>query len=242
MNQVKLIMSILFIVLTISARAQEVYSTDNLKIVQVAEHTFIHISYLKTEDFGNVACNGMVAIDQNEAIVYDTPTDDDTSRELINWVQNTLKSKITAVVATHFHSDCLGGLQAFHDKKIPSFANKLTIELAEKKGSVAPQTGFITHFEHAVGGTVVTSYFPGTGHTQDNIVAYFSKDQVLFGGCLIKSLGAGKGNLEDATPGKWPDTVRKLKAKYPDVKTVIPGHGKPGDLELLNYTIKKFQD
>jgi len=35
-----------------------IYESENLKIKQLSDNTFIHISYLKTEDFGNVACNG----------------------------------------------------------------------------------------------------------------------------------------------------------------------------------------
>ena len=40
-------------------------------------------------------------------------------------------------------------------------------------------------------------YF-GEGHTKDNIMGYFTEDQALFGGCLIKKVGASKGYLGDA--------------------------------------------
>ncbi len=63
----------------------------------------------------------------------------------------------------------------------------------------------------------------------------------MFGGCLIKESGAGKGNLEDANTTDWSLTVTKLKEKYPTTKTVIPGHGKSGGTELLDYTIQLFQ-
>ena len=63
----------------------------------------------------------------------------------------------------------------------------------------------------------------------------------MFGGCLVKEVGAGKGNLEDANVATWPKTIRMLKAKYPDVKIVVPGHGKAGGAELLDYTVKLFE-
>jgi metallo-beta-lactamase class B len=63
---------------------------------------------------------------------------------------------------------------------------------------------------------------------------------VIFGGCLIKEVGAGKGNLADANTIDWSNTVRKIRDEYPDVKRIVPGHGQPGGIELLDYTIKLF--
>ncbi|MDZ7613830.1 MAG: MBL fold metallo-hydrolase [Flavobacteriaceae bacterium] len=71
----------------------------------------MHISYLNTDDFGKVSCNGMLVINQNEGIIFDTPTDDKSSKELINFREaEKLKCKITALIPTHFHNDCVGGI------------------------------------------------------------------------------------------------------------------------------------
>jgi metallo-beta-lactamase class B len=56
----------------------------------------------------------------------------------------------------------------------------------------------------------------------------------------MKELGASKGYLGDANVGEWPTTVGKVKAAYPQVKWVVPGHGKVGDASLLDYTIRLF--
>ena len=64
---------------------------------------------------------------------------------------------------------------------------------------------------------------------------------MLFGGCLIKELGAGKGNLEDANVAAWPQTVATLQQAYPATRVLIPGHGKAGGLELSDYTIQLFK-
>ena len=82
--------------------------------------------------------------------------------------------------------------------------------------------------------------FFGEGHTKDNVVEYFAEDKAIFGGCLIKEVGAGNGNLEDANVAVWSQTMSKLKRAYPDAKIVIPGHGKSGGTALLDYTIKLF--
>jgi hypothetical protein len=83
-------------------------------------------------------------------------------------------------------------------------------------------------------------YF-GEGHTKDNVVAYYAKDQVLFGGCLIKEQGATKGYLGDANLQAWSGTVSKIKQRLPNVQTVVPGHGAVGNQSLLDYTIQLFK-
>jgi len=217
------------------------HQSETLKVEQLTVSTFRHTSWLQTQSFGKVGCNGMIVANSGEAIVYDTPVDSATSIELINWIESTLKSKIIAVVPTHFHSDCLGGLTAFHTRNIPSFANQQTIALADSNGSAIPQNGFEGKYEHRVGNQTVISEFFGAGHTRDNIISYVPKEGVLFGGCLIKSLKAGKGNLADADTTSWPTTVFSIKAKYPNAKTIIPGHGKVGGQDLLDYTENMFK-
>ena len=92
-----------------------VYSSDLLKITKVVDEVYIHTSYLGTQNYGKVACNGMLVINEGEAIVCDTPTDNLAAKELIEWISTDADAKINAVVVTHFHVDCLGGLESFHD-------------------------------------------------------------------------------------------------------------------------------
>lgn len=219
-----------------------VYNSKNVTVKQVSPHVYQHISFLQTKSFGMVGCNGMIVIDNNEAIVFDTAIDDNTSKELINIISNQLNCKIKAIVATHFHIDCLGGLEAFHKVGVPSYAQNLTIKLAKEKGTAFPQNGIDTDYEFTIGTQKVQAKYFGEGHTKDNIIGYFPSEKIMFGGCLVKEMNAGKGNLEDANVKDWPETIRKIKLAYPDVKTIIPGHGKIGDQILLDYTITLFQE
>jgi len=61
-----------------------VYESENLSINKISDHVYQHISYLNTESFGKVACNGMVVINGQEALMFDTPSDDASSQELID--------------------------------------------------------------------------------------------------------------------------------------------------------------
>jgi len=216
------------------------YESDALKITQISNTVFLHTSFLKTKSFGTVPSNGMVYVNGNEAIIFDTPVDNDASNELIDWLGN---KTIKAVVVTHFHVDCLGGLNAFHSKGITSYATHETIKLAkEDNRKILPQNGFENAYEFQIGHEVVLAKYFGQGHTKDNIVAYVPSEKVLFGGCLIKALNAPKGNLADANPADWPHTVKSLQSELPDIEVVIPGHGKYGDTKLLDYTVDLFEE
>lgn len=220
---------------------KEVYRSNDLIITQVSQNAFVHVSYLQTQDFGNVPCNGLIVSNNNEAIVFDTPTNTKTSEELINWINDTLLSKINAIIPTHFHNDCLGGLSAFHSKNIPSYANFKTIEFAKNNDEILPQNGFKDSLILKVGSEKVITKFFGEGHTKDNIVGYFPSENILFGGCLIKELNANKGYLGDANVMDWSNTIEKIKKEYKNLKTVVPGHGEYGNTELLDYTIQLFK-
>ncbi len=220
---------------------KEVYQSKDLIITQIADNSFLHVSYHQTNDFGNVPCNGLVVRNGHEVIVFDTPTKDKSAEELIKWVTETLHCQIKAVIPTHFHTDCLGGLNAFHQHNIPSYASFKTIELAKEDKMPVPQNGFKDLLTLKVGKKQATARFFGEGHTKDNVVGYFAPDDVMFGGCLIKEIDASKGYLGDANVAEWSATVEKVKAAYPKAKIVIPGHGEYGNQSLLDYTIQLFK-
>ena len=215
------------------------YKSECLSIVQVGEDTFMHTSQLKTEQYGDVPCNGMIYVDGDEAIIFDTPVDNPASRELMAWLEG---FTIKAVVPTHFHVDCLGGLGAFHEESIPSYALDQTIELARKnRAAYLPQNGFEKEHVFTVGSEQVVARYFGEGHTPDNVVGYIPSQEILFGGCLLKAQNASKGNLANANVAEWSKTIEKIKSTYPSIQTVIPGHGAPGNDKLLDYTIKLFK-
>jgi metallo-beta-lactamase class B len=217
------------------------YKSDNLIIKKLSAHIYQHISFLNTESFGRVECNGMIVVNGHEAIIFDTPTNDTSSAELINYLVKTSYT-ITAIIPTHFHDDCVGGLEKFNEYNIPCYASNQTMALLKNKGKLFsnPIHGFNKKLTLKVGDKKVYIKYFGEGHTKDNVVGYFPEDKAVFGGCLIKEVDAGKGYLGDANVAAWPATVTKVKKAYPNAKIVIPGHGETGGTELFDYTIKLF--
>lgn len=214
--------------------------TKELVIRPIGDGVYLHTCFLHTDDFGKVSCNGMVVVSGDEAVIFDTPTTDSLSAELIQWVEDRLQCRIIGIIATHFHDDCLGGLNEFHRRGIPSYANRLTQQFARANNAPVPQHGFTDQLQLAVGGQSVIADFVGEGHTRDNVIGYFPAAHTLFGGCLVKAQGAGEGNLADASVNQWSFTVGRVKAKYPRATQVVPGHGTVGNVSLLDYTIKLF--
>ncbi|MCH6199764.1 subclass B1 metallo-beta-lactamase [Aquiflexum sp. LQ15W] len=241
-----LVLVILFTIVSCNAQQQdafspkEVYKSKDLIITQVAPNSFVHTSFLQTNDFGNVPCNGLIVRNSKETIIFDTPTNNESSEELIRWVNRELNCKVNAIIPTHFHNDCLAGLQAFNDHNIPSYAHVKTIALAKENDFVIPQNGFSDSLTLSVGNEIIMARYFGEGHTRDNIVGYFPSENVMFGGCLIKEMNASKGFLGDANVEIWSSTVEDIKKRFPAVEIVVPGHGNHGDRSLLDYTIKLF--
>ncbi len=219
---------------------KEVFKSEALQVQQISPNTYVHISYLATNDYGKVPCNGMIAVNGDKAVIFDATTTDSTSAVLIRWIKEELKAQPVALVVTHFHEDCLGGAGAFRDDSIPSYAGNKTISVTQQKQLFVPENGFDSVYQFDLNGAQVEACYFGAGHTRDNTVGYFTKDSVLFGGCLVKELDADKGYLGDADTASWPGTITKLKQAYPGVKRVIPGHGAIGGKELLDYTHDLF--
>ncbi len=200
----------------------------------------MHISFLQTQTWGKVGCNGMIYIHKNQAFIFDTPADNETSEALIKTVEEQ-KIKIKGVIVNHFHNDCLGGLEAFHKKGIKSYASEKTIELAKKDSVTVPQIGFKEKLTLRIGKKEIVNQYLGEAHTKDNIISFIPSENTMFGGCMVKELNAGKGFLGDANEKEWSNTIRNVKTTFPNIEKVIPGHGKVGGPDLLDYTIRLFE-
>lgn len=229
---------------SIGSAQDKIVLSDSLYVRQVSQHTFVHISGQYVKAFGRFTSNGVIHIREGEAVIMDTPPSTPQSIQLLDWLAKDFPDvKIKAVVINHFHSDCLGGLSVFHDRGIPSYANARTPQLlALTHGDFAvPQHVFEIESVIKVGDGNVISFFPGEAHTKDNIVTYIEDDGILFGGCMVKSLNAGKGNVADANMGEWSETINHVRQRFPTVKIVVPGHGDWGGQELLDFTIQLFR-
>ncbi len=211
--------------------------SNDLEVVKLSEHSYVHISYAELPGFGRFASNGYIYTDNGEALLFDTPVNDALTRQLTDWMAAALRVRIVGFVPNHWHDDCMGGLRRIHELKIPSYANERTIAAAKKKNLPVPRHGFRDSLTLKAGSGSVICRYHGPAHSDDNIVVWAPSEKVLFAGCMVKDLASKKpGNLSDANISEWPRTIDRLISGYPEAKTVLPGHGAFGGTELLTHT------
>ena len=81
-------------------------------------------------------------------------------------------------------------------------------------------------------------FYPGAGHTQDNLVVWIPEAKLLFGGCLIKEERARHiGNVTDADLQGWPGGNQGSAAALPGRRTGGPRPWSPGGPQALRNTL-----
>ena len=217
----------------------EVRLEDDATVQRLAEGVWLHTTYFDISGYKHVPANGLIIIDGEHAMMIDLPWTDAQAGILFDWVAHEHKATIQKVVPTHFHIDCAGGLAEAHRRGADSFALEKTAELLKKTNKPVPGNWFTERMSLSCGNIRVELAFLGGGHTVDNIVAYIPARKILFAGCLVKSLNAKDiGNTEDADLINYPITLKKVKESYSGAKIVVPGHGRPGGLDLIDHTIR----
>jgi len=213
--------------------------SDDLQLFQITDHTWIHVSVSEIAGFGRVSSNGVVYINEGKAFLFDSLGNDPLTEVLVKTISDSLKSKLVGFVPNHWHEDCMGGLQYLQSIGVESYANQMTIDEAKKRNLPVPDHGFTELQQLKLAGKPIECWYPGGGHTKDNIVVWLPDEKVLFAGCMSKEMKSKiPGNLSDADMKSWPGTIGKVIKKYKEAEIVIPGHGLWGGPELLKHTLE----
>lgn len=203
-----------------------------LEIKKIEEGVYLYTAYEKINGWGLVGSNGLVVLDNKDAYLIDTPISATDTEKLVKWI-GAQGFTAKASISTHFHSDSTGGIAFLNSKSIPTYASKQTNKLLENKGE-AQATHSFTKNPFWLVNKKIEVFYPGAGHTRDNVVVWMPEQKILFGGCFVKP--EGLGNLGDAVIEDWPASAEKLIARYSSATLVVPGHGEIGDASLLTKT------
>ena len=189
-----------------------------------------------------VPANGMYLVTNDGVVMFDTPWDTTQFQPLLDSIKNRHKKNVVVCIATHFHEDRTGGLQYYSQKGIRTYTTRQTDELSRKRGMKTAQFLIDKDTVFTIGQYSFQTYFPGPGHTPDNIVVWFEKEKILYGGCLIKSADdSDLGYLGDANVKEYASTIRNVQAKCKNAKYTIPGHGNWANNESLEHTLQMAQ-
>ncbi|NUM79278.1 subclass B1 metallo-beta-lactamase [bacterium] len=216
--------------------------SDNLVARPLVDNIWVHTSYknLAGRPFPS---NGLIVVTSGSVLIVDTAWGDSVTTQLIKWIRKKFNKPIRWIVSTHFHDDRLGGIMEAHREHVPVIAYYLTKQLAEKNKLTLPDAVFARDSTLSVDDTELQVFYPGAGHSPDNIVVYVAPSRVLFGGCLVKSAeSTDLGFTGDAVIHEWPKAVDNVMKKFPDAMIVIPGHGEAGGIDLLTHTLDLLKE
>jgi metallo-beta-lactamase class B len=213
--------------------------TEDISLNKIDENIYQYTAFTNDSVWGRIPANGMLIVDSGEAVLVNTPWNDSLTKILYNWVLDSLNTKITVVIPTHSHNDCMGGLNFLKNKNVVSYAHELTENIALETSLPLPDIMFSDTLRLVFFNTEIILKYIGQGHSKDNIVVWLPKTKILFAGCLVKSIKSKDlGNTADANIDEWPKTIIKMATKFKTALLVIPGHGDSGGPELLEHTLR----
>ena len=217
------------------ATAPPAIARDKVTLTAIADGVWVHTTWKTLTAIGPVSSNGLLACDGGDGLLVDTAWNDVQTARLLDLAAGR-GCPVRALVVTHAHEDRMGGLAEVLRRGIATYASRETVARA---GGVIWRPTLVDSPDAVHAGSVSAEvFFPGPAHTPDNVVVWLPGPRVLFGGCMVRgSDGETLGNVADADVAAWPASVGRVIARYGDAVRVVPGHGAPGGVELLEHTL-----
>lgn len=186
-----------------------------------------------------VPANGLYVVTPGGAVMIDTPWDTTQFAPLLDSIRVRHGKEVVLCLATHSHADRTAGFHFLRERGAKTFSSEQTYQLSRASGYKLAEFRFRRDTTFTVGGRSFTAYYPGEGHTRDNIVVWFPEARILYGGCLVKSTEAiDLGNVTEANLAAWPATMRNVSRQFPRPRYVIPGHQSWASTASLRHTVE----
>ncbi len=227
--------SLLLLLSTIIATAQ---TQEKLTIRPLTDNFYVYVTY--NEYQGNrIGANAMYLVTDKGVVLFDTPWDTTQFQPLLDSIKARHNKEVILCFATHFHEDRTGGLAYYRQKGIATYTTAYTDELSRKRGMKRADNIMMKDTTFTVGENTFSTYYPGRGHAPDNIVIWFEREKILYGGCLVKSTADNTlGNLGDASIADYANTIKNVQRKYRNPKYIITGHNDYSSTRSLQHTYK----
>lgn len=223
---------------------QQRVSAQEAKLVinRLTGDLYVYTTY-QTYQGQRISANAMYLVTNDGVVLFDTPWDSTQYQPLIDSIQARHHSPIRLVMVTHSHEDRAAGLSYFSSYGAMTYASAATNAILKSQGLPTAKYTMPDNNSFAMGQYTFETYYPGHGHTADNIVVWFPAAKVLYGGCFVKSTEATDlGNLSDANPKTWLTAMQQVIKKYGHAHYVISGHQRYGDKAALKHTLKLLKN
>ena len=220
----------------------QAFSQTALTITHLAGDCYVYTTYGISggEPYPSNSC---YLVTGKGVVMFDVPWDTTQYQPLFDSIYARHHQPVVLCISTHFHEDRTAGLSFLKQRGIPTWSSALTKELCAQHHENEAANVFTKDTIFTVGDYTFRTFYPGAGHTKDNIVIWVPKARVLYGGCFIKSTEAPDlGNLSDADPVAWPVSVQRLMKAFPDPAFVIPGHLGWTDKRSVQHTAQLLEE
>ncbi|GAA4807235.1 BcII family subclass B1 metallo-beta-lactamase [Olivibacter ginsenosidimutans] len=212
--------------------------SKKLTITPLTGDLYVFTSYGMYND-QPVPANGMYLVTKDGAVLFDAPWDTTQFQPLLDSIKRKHGQNVVLCLATHWHDDRSAGLTFYAKHGAKTYTSKLTDQLCKEYHKPRPNYTFNQDTVFTVGEYSFEAYYPGEGHTKDNIVVWLEKDKVLYGGCLIKSTAATNlGNVDDGNVRAWPQSIRNIQQRFGLPQYIVTGHDRWDSKASLDYTLK----
>ncbi|WP_138992296.1 subclass B1 metallo-beta-lactamase [Larkinella sp. C7] len=216
-----------------------------LVVTPLNDQVLVHTTYGMYQNDA-VPSNGLIIKTKDGVVLVDTGWDTrentGNTQQVLQWVKDNLHQPVRLCIVTHAHGDRVGGVGELRKAGIRVVGTPLTAQKSVKEGYEAPEAILPNDTTFTIGQEPIRCYFPGEGHTSDNIVVWLPNQQILHGGCFVKSVAAfGMGYVGDANLKEWPNSIRRVMAQFGTAKIVVPGHEDWSDPKSLDHTLRLLE-
>lgn len=230
------------LLLFLSSNLSAQHPDSSLKISHLTGDFYVYetFNYYKGT---RIPANGMYLVTRDGVVLIDSPWDTTQFQPLLDSIKTRHHKNVVLCIATHFHEDRTGGLEYYRQQGIKTYTTALTDEISSQRGMKRAE--FLIHNDTmmTVGQYSFQTFYPGKGHAPDNIVVWFEKEKLLYGGCLVKSVDDSTlGNLGDASITDYAATIRNVQRKCKKPKYIITGHNDWTNTGSLKHTLKMAEN
>jgi metallo-beta-lactamase class B len=209
-----------------------------LKISHLTGSFYIYTTY-NTYQESRVPANGMYVVTDNGVVMFDTPWDTTQFQPLLDSIKLKHNQTVVMCFATHWHSDKTAGLEYYRQQGIKTYTTVFTDELSKQNNKKRAEFLIAKDTVFQVGKFSFETFYPGQAHTLDNIVIWFKKEKILYGGCLIKGADdKNLGYLDDGNKTAYAATLKNVQAKFRKPKFIIVAHSDWRNINSLKHSIE----
>src|SRR5690606_34923574 len=96
---------------------------------------------------------------------------------LAQWIEDN-DLQLAGSISTHWHGDRTAGIEWLNDRDVPTYASSLTNQFLEESDR-AQALHALEGQESTLADGLVEVFYPGAGHTKDNVVVWLPDSKIL---------------------------------------------------------------